>query len=366
MGERGVGRGRAPGRRRRSRPPPGAGAGRTATRTPAFESLRWIITTRSRPIRDATASTRASTPSAVPIATPAPQRCAVSRQSPTRPGATPRAAIASRIRASSSTDVPRPSPPPAEFSRTSVAASGPAGRLREYARNAVCDPGDPRLDARPPVRADVDVDEPGAVRRRHRQLSREHGERPLEEVVVGPREVDEVRRVDGERPEPQLCDLRPECRQLVGELGPATPGCRVVGEELEAVGTDLSGALGCSDHPRAHGEVCPEPAPAGKAVSGSAAAGDPDGRASLGGRRRGRCRSRVGIGRIVRSPCGAARTPMRNALASGCSGRSRPRGRYQVLPARLSASGAPCSRCTRRRRSARSGRSRRHCAGRGR
>ena len=177
-----VGQARRPDPARR----PGARAGPSATRSSDRESLRWTMTSRSRPIRSSKAATSVVDRRGVPTSMPAPQACAVSRQKPTRSAGTPRrgdrrAAIARQL-----VDVvPSPPPLPAEFSRTSMAGRGRVGRRvvgrarrrstrrrrrdrRRVGRERARMP--PRAARCPPrrraqVRADVDVDEPCPERR---------------------------------------------------------------------------------------------------------------------------------------------------------------------------------------------------------
>ena len=257
--------------------------------------------------------------------------------------------------------------------------SGPFGAVRQDAGDTVGDPGDARPRRRAPVRPDVHVDEPGPVRRGDRQLARQHADRSLEEVVVRAGQVHEVGRVDGERPESQLRDPRPERRELGGELRAAAPRGRVVGEDLEAVGADRVGTLDGADHPGPQGEVRPQAAAAGQ--RGTRLSGRPRRRARArlqrGRGERGRgCRTsgghlpdRTGARARCESPAGPRSVP---TSARSCRVRApRPARRTRSGARRsarraLSGPGAPCSTCTRRRRSARSARSRRHGAGRAR
>ena len=64
---------------------------------PTRESLRWTMTSRSRPIRASNSARKASMASGSPTSMPAPQACAVSRQNPTRSAGTPRASRASAM-----------------------------------------------------------------------------------------------------------------------------------------------------------------------------------------------------------------------------------------------------------------------------
>ena len=56
----------------------------------------------------------------------------------------------------------------------------------------------------------------------------------------------------------------PERRLLLRRLGAATPGRRVVAEDLERGRADLVGPLDGLDHPAAEGQVGTEPAAVGE------------------------------------------------------------------------------------------------------
>ncbi len=96
------------------------------------ESLRWIM---ARPSADPAAGRRSRAGHRSPPGrrgrSPAPHRCAVSRQMPSRDRSAPCRSAASRIAPSSSMVTPTPPPWPAESSRTSLGSStvgGPRGR----------------------------------------------------------------------------------------------------------------------------------------------------------------------------------------------------------------------------------------------
>ena len=162
---------------------------------------------------------------------------------PDRASAMPRAAIASAMAASSSRSTPSANPPPAEFSSTSRAGSGPSSTS---ARTRAT----PSASRAVPAATDVSRCEPmwtftnrAVERGRRPQVVREELDRALEEVGLGAGEVDEVGGMDGDRADVPRGEPLAERRQLVGRLGAAAPGRRVVAEDLEGRRADLVGPL---------------------------------------------------------------------------------------------------------------------------
>jgi len=141
------------------------------------------------------------------------------------------------------------------------------GRV-ERPGDSIGDPRDAEVEAGALVAPDVDVHEAGAVSRRHRELVREELDRPGVEVVVRPAEVDEVRGVDGDRPDPELAEAGAERLEIARGLGPPFPGRRVVGEDLERLGTDRVGALDGADQPGGEGKVGAQAAAVGERRAG--------------------------------------------------------------------------------------------------
>ncbi len=124
-------------------------------------------------------------------------------------------------------------------------------RLPYAVREAI----DADLDARTPVRAGVHVHESRPVRRRHAELVGQDRHRALVELRLRPREVHEVRSVDGKGRQVVCRDAVPERRELVGKSGAAPPGRRVVAEHLERGCADRGGAVRCPDHAAAERQV---------------------------------------------------------------------------------------------------------------
>ena len=181
---------------------------------------------------------KASVAAGSPTSMPAPQAWAVSRQNATRSRAMPRAATASAMPASSSTVDAEAAAAPGrvlEDDRPVVASSAASVDLGARAQaDAVGEPLDPGLDPAPRMRPDVDVHEPAAERRRRPQLAGRAADRALEEVLIGPGEVDQVRGMDRDRRDVVArAGARGTRGSSVGGVGTAAPGRRVVGEDLE-------------------------------------------------------------------------------------------------------------------------------------
>ena len=152
------------------------------------------------------------------------RRCRRPRRAPCRgrnPAARrrrPRATAASRIPASSVTSVPARSRSPASSrGRPSLRRDRRRPR-RGRQREPVGESAGPGLDAGVTMRPDVDVDEPPEIARGRPQVAREDLDRPLEESSSGPGEVDEVRGVDGDRPDVELGQAGPERGLLARRL----------------------------------------------------------------------------------------------------------------------------------------------------
>ena len=195
-----------------------------------FESLRWIITSRPRPIRASNSSRKASAVVRIgEVDAGAPGMGGVEAEAEPRFRRCPVRPPPRRSRPAPSTSTPSPNPPPAEFSSTTMAASGPSStsartRRRPSARRSV-----PGFDAGSAMRPDVDVDEPGAKAGRRAQLAGEDRDRARVEVLVRAGQVDQVGRVDRDRPDVQLGQPLLEGRQLPAAVrsgGARRSGCR--------------------------------------------------------------------------------------------------------------------------------------------
>ena len=131
-----------------------------------------------------------------------------------------------------------------------------AGRRFEYqhraahfyrlgdARYAVDQAAQSFLSAEPAVRPDVDVDEARTVRRPHLQFADHRGDGLLVKFLIGASQVDQIRRMDRQRPDVQLGQAIAKRGEVGRQLGPPPPGGGVVGEELHRRGTDLVRPVG--------------------------------------------------------------------------------------------------------------------------
>ncbi len=141
---------------------------------------------------------------------------------------------------------------------------GSAIDLGEHERKPVRQPLRPGLDAGAAVRADVDVDEPPGEPRRGSQIRREDLDRAAEEVLLGTGEVDEVGGMDRDRPDVELGQAGTERGGFGRGLGAASPGGRVVDEDLERLRPDLVRAIDRPDHAVAERQVRAEASSVGK------------------------------------------------------------------------------------------------------
>ena len=142
--------------------------------------------------------------------------------------------------------------------------AGLLGDLPERDRDAIGDARDPGLGAAAFVRAGMDVDEARAERRRDGQLVAQEVDRLHVERLVGPGKVEEIRRVDRDRTHARFVESRPERGELARRFRTATPGRRVVAEDLERVQADRLRSIDRGDHPPAERQVGAEPAAVGK------------------------------------------------------------------------------------------------------
>ncbi len=173
---------------------------------------------------------------------------------------TPRRRGPRRCRRARSRLVPRPKPPPAEFSSTRRAASGPSSTSARMRATPSGQPRDPGFDGGVAVRADVDVHEarlrtPGP--RAGPASSSRDG--PLVEVRVG---LARLMRYEAWIATGRMSGRQPlaERRELVRRSGPPPPRRRVVGEDLDRGRADRVGALDGLRPCRRQGQVGAEPA----------------------------------------------------------------------------------------------------------
>ena len=140
----------------------------------------------------------------------------------------------------------------------------PVVDLGEDQGQPVRQPPRPGPDAGATMGADVDVDEPCGETRRGTQVRREDGHRPPEQDVLRAGEVDQVRRVDGDRSDVAFGQPRTERLGLGRRALAASPGRRVVAEDLQRGGADLVGPIDGADHPATERQVGTEAASVGK------------------------------------------------------------------------------------------------------
>ena len=320
-------------------------------------------------------------PSGVDRSTPAPQAWAVSRQKPTRRSATPRAAIASAMSASSvdasSRGRTRPRPSSRGRAARPRASSSTSARTRA---TAVREPRRARRDRRVAVRPDVDVDEPRPERRgppgarcasSSTERSKKSGSGPARLtrydawIATGPmsraasRSRNAGSSAGGSARRRQAVGLSPKTWSAVAPISWARSTAfdhagrqRQVGTEASAVGKHgrivRCGSHGSRPADRASGPGGPDPAAhrgsprrrtgvRGRAGDGSRPAAR-RGPPPAGQARRGR--ARVGAAAATRVP--AARSASRpSAPWAGAWRRSNPT-RERI---RAPASGRPASRC---------------------
>ena len=195
-----------------------------------------------------------------PRSIPAPQAWAVSKQKATRRSGTPRAAMASAMSAISVTLVPNPKPLPAEFSRTSVAASGPSSTSPRIRRTA-------SARRRVPAWTDVSRCEPmwtftkrasnvGATRSSSVSSAAERSARSGSTPA-------RLTRYEAWMASGAMSSVRSRSRKAGSSSGGAAsplPRRRVVGEDLDRGRPDGTGAVGRLDHAARQGQVEAEPA----------------------------------------------------------------------------------------------------------
>ena len=99
---------------------------------------------------------------------------------------------------------------------------------------------------------------------RRSQVAGEDGHRAAEEVLLRSGQVDQVRGVDGDRPDVELGQAGAERGRLGRWLRATAPGGRVVDEDLERAGADLVGAVDGLDHAVAERQVGAEASSVGK------------------------------------------------------------------------------------------------------
>ncbi len=141
---------------------------------------------------------------------------------------------------------------------------GPVIDLGQRERQAIGQAFRAGRDPGPAVRSDMDVDEPTGEARRRTQVAGEDSHGATEEVLLGPGQVDQVRGVDGDRPDVVLRQAGTERRQLRRGVLATAPRRRVVDEDLERSGADLVGAVDSLDHAVAERKVGAKPSAIGK------------------------------------------------------------------------------------------------------
>ncbi len=138
-------------RRRRSAPAPRCSCRSTREPSSDFESLRWIMTSRSRPMRPSKSARNRSVAAGSDRSIPAAQAWAASRQKPSRSRSMPCARQASAMSASSVTFVPRPKPLPGAVLEHDHRPIGRPVDLGRHQGEPVGQSGDPGRHARPAV-----------------------------------------------------------------------------------------------------------------------------------------------------------------------------------------------------------------------
>ena len=223
------------------------------------------MTSRGKPIRASKAANRSSMAAGSPMSSPAPQAWAVSRQNPIRRSSIPASRMASAMRPSSSTLVPRPPPLPAEFSRTSIVSSASGNSARSNASRT------PSVSRAMPAVTPWPVCEPTWTltnRAPNDEAPRSSSAMSVDGARVRDgirtRQVHQVRRVDGEGADVRGGQTGPERRQLGRWRGATLPGTGVVGEDLHRARADLHRAVDGLDHAAGEGHVGADPSAVGK------------------------------------------------------------------------------------------------------
>ncbi len=124
---------------------------------------------------------------------------------------------------------------------------------------ALGESADAVLDRRVPVRPGVHVHKGRSERRCDSQFALQQRDGSLEEVVRRPREIDEIRGVDGNRGDSVVVEPGTECGLLNGRLGSSPPGRRIVRKDLEGIRPDLVRSVDRPDHPGCEGQVGADP-----------------------------------------------------------------------------------------------------------